>query len=479
MIAAIVVIPLIAALWCAIPRSDKLAPIVSVAAATAVAAIALMVFAAIVRSGPMFVIRDWIEVDALGGLLLALVGLVYFTAALFSWGYLASEGQPQRRIRLYYGNFNLFALSMLCIPLLCELGLVWIFVELTTLLSVLLVSYGLSNAALEAAWKYMTLTLIGATVAVLGVLILFWALHTTGSTDFTWNGLLAASKHMSHALLGAAFVLLLVGYGAKIGFVPLHTWLPDAHSQAPSPICAMLSGIETTAVLYVILRLRNVFAGDPALHVTSWFAIVGLISVAVAAMLILQAHDYKRLFAFSTVEHMGVIIAAASIFTPAGDVAALWQIVAHTASKSFCFYAAGATLIATQTREISGIRGLLATSRWSAAALFLGGLAIGGAPPFAVFLSELAILRAAILAHAYGLMVALALFIVVAFCGVLWHVTKMLTGVPSFSQPPHRIPTTCKVALVLAAVPVIVFGLWLPDTLSRGLEAAARVLGAY
>jgi len=284
---------------------------------------------------------------------------------------------------------------------------------------------------------------------------------------------------MSHSLLATAFVLLLVGYGAKIGFVPLHSWLPDAHSQAPSPICAMLSGIETTAVLYVILRLRNVFGNDPALHVTSWFAIVGLISVAAAATLILQAHDYKRLFAFSTVEHMGVIMAAASIFTPAGDAAALWQIVAHTASKSFCFYAAGATLIATQTREINSVRGLLATSRWSAAGLSLGALAIGGAPPFAVFLSELAILRAAILANAYGLMATLAFFIVVAFCGVVWHVTKMLTGPPTPGQPSHRVPPTCKVALVLAAVPVVVFGFWLPETLSHGLVAAARVLGAH
>ncbi|HVA29065.1 MAG TPA: proton-conducting transporter membrane subunit, partial [Candidatus Baltobacteraceae bacterium] len=245
-----------------------------------------------------------------------------------------------------------------------------------------------------------------------------------------------------------------------------------------SPVCAMLSGIETTAVLYVILRLRNVFAADSSLHVGSWFAVVGLVSVGVAALLILQTHDYKRLFAFSTVEHMGIILAAASILTPAGDVAVVWQILAHAATKSFCFYAAGTTLIATGTREIDGVRGLLGRSRSSAAALLLGGLAIGGAPPFAVFLSELAILRAAMLAHAFVVMALLALFIAVAFCGVLWHVTRMLAGESPAERKPVRLPPTCVWALVLAAIPVVVLGVWLPDGLSRALEAAARVLGA-
>ena len=235
--------------------------------------------------GNITIVRGWIELDPLAALLLVMIAFVYVTAALFSWGYLGGEEHRARRVRLYHANFNLFAFSMLCIPLLSEIGLVWIFVELTTLLSVLLVSYALSADALEAAWKYMVLTLLGATIAVLGVLVLFWALHATGSTDFTWRGLRAGAAHMPHALLGVAFVLLLVGYGAKIGFVPLHTWLPDAHSQAPSPVCAMLSGIETSVVLYVVLRLRDVFAGDASLHVGAWFGVVGLLSVGVAALL--------------------------------------------------------------------------------------------------------------------------------------------------------------------------------------------------
>jgi hydrogenase-4 component F len=467
--------PLAAALWCAVPRSNRAAPFVTFAASVVTLGLSLAALGAVRAVSELVVVRNWIALDALAGLLLVLIALVYATAALFSWGYLSDE-QHGRRVRLYHANFNLFAFSMLCIPLLSEIGLVWIFVELTTLLSVLLVSYALNAEALEAAWKYMVLTLLGATIAVLGILVLFWALHVTGSTDFTWDGLRAAAPRMPYPLLGAAFALILVGYGAKVGFVPLHTWLPDAHSQAPSPVCAMLSGIETSAVLYVILRLRNVFASDAHLHVGTWFVTAGLVSVIVAALLILQAHDYKRLFAFSTVEHMGIMLTAAGFLTPIGDVAVLWQLVAHAVSKSFCFYAAGATLLATGTREIAGVRGLLGTSRVAAAAMLLGGLAIGGAPGFAAFLSELAIFKAGLLAHMYLAIALLAIFIVVAFFGLLRHITHMLGGDPESRSP--RLPTPCLWALGIGAIPVVLLGIWLPRGLGDTLLSAARVLGA-
>jgi len=470
-------VALLAALWCAVPRSGRAAPVITLAAALVALAFSLRVLWALRYGATLGIAPGWVDVDALGALLLTLIAFVYATAALYSWGYLGAEETAERRVRIYHANFNLFAFSMLCIPLLSELGLVWIFVELTTLLSVLLVSYALTPEAVEAAWKYMVLTLLGATIAVLGVLVLFWALHTTGSTDFTWTGLRAAAPQMPHALLGAAFVLLLVGYGAKIGLVPLHTWLPDAHSQAPSPVCAMLSGIETSAVLYVLLRLRGVFAADASLHVGTWFAVAGLISVGVAALLIVQAHDYKRLFAFSTVEHMGIMLTAASILTPFGDVATLWQMLAHAVTKSLCFYAAGIALIVTGSREIADVRGLLGTSRIASAGLLLGGLAIGGAPPMAVFPSELAILRAALQAHGYLVAALLVVFIVIAFFGVMWHVTAMLAGQPSIATR-HRAPVACTAAFVAAAVPVLVLGVWLPSGLSSALESAAKILGS-
>lgn len=469
-------VALLASIWCALPWSAGTTPAVTLVSGVVAFALSARVLSEVRFGAVIDVAHGWIGSDAFGGLLLILIAFVYMTAALFSWGYLAAEQHEPRRTRLYYANVNLFAFSMLCIPLLNELGLVWIFVELTTLLSILLVSYERTPEAVEAAWKYMVLTLLGATIAVLGILVLFWALHAAGSADFTWDGLRGAAPRMPRALLGTAFVLLLVGYGAKVGLVPLHTWLPDAHSQAPSPVCAMLSGIETSAVLYVLLRLRNVFAADPSLHVAHWFAVVGLISVGVAALLIVQAHDYKRLFAFSTVEHMGIMLTAASLFTPFGDLAVLWQMLSHAVTKSFCFYAAGAALIVTGSRDISAVRGLLGASRVASAALLFGGLAISGAPPMAVFPSELAILRAALQAHGYVIAALLVLFIVIAFFGVTWHVTSMLSGEPSIVVR-RSVPISCVVALAVAALPVLVLGVWMPSYLSTALQSAANVLG--
>lgn len=467
---------LLAAVFCAIPRLHRAIPAVTVCAAlVSFASSCVMLFE--LRQGTADVVAPgWLEVDSLGALLSLLIAFVYMTAALYSVGYLRTEGNDERRVRLYHANFNLFAFSMLCIPLLSELGLVWIFVELTTLLSVLLVSHALTPEAVEAAWKYMVLTLLGATIAVLGILVLFWALHTASSVDFTWAGLRAAAPHMPVALLRTAFVLLLIGYGAKIGLVPLHTWLPDAHSQAPSPVCAMLSGVETSAVLYVLLRLRAVFVSDQALHVGYWFAAAGLVSTGVAALLIVQTRDYKRMFAFSTVEHMGLILTAASILTPAGDVATLWQMMSHAVTKSFCFYASGVALILTRTRNIADIRGLLGTSPLAGGGLLFGGLAIAGIAPMAVFPSELAILYSAIEVHGYIVAVLVALFIVIAFFGLVWHMTTMLTGTPSTGSH-ASLPASCILALAVAAVPVLVLGVWIPNGLAQALSSAARILG--
>ncbi len=477
MILAAPLAALAAAIWCLIPRGARLAAPVAIVAAIASLLASLQLVVRLEHTSVVDVISDWVTADSLSALLLLLISFVYLTAAIFSWGYIKHEARGNGHLRLYYANFNCFAFSMLCIPLMSEIGLVWIFVELTTLLSILLVSFSASPDAVEAAWKYMVLTLLGATVAVLGVLVLFWALHLTGSTDFTWHGLIVAAHRMPRGLLAAAFALLLIGYGSKIGFVPLHTWLPDAHSQAPSPVCALLSGIETSAILYVLLRLRGVFSADTSLHVGTWFAVFGLISVGVAVFLIVQTHDYKRLFAFSTVEHMGIILTAASFFTPAGDAAALWQMTAHAVTKSFCFYAAGTTLLVTGTRDIAKIRGLLGTSGIAGGAFMLGALAIGGAPPFAAFLSELAVLRAAMLAHGYVVTALLAIFITLGFFGLVWHATRMLYG-PSSIRETHRLPASCVWALAIAAVPVVLLGVWMPAGFEHLLQHAAAVLGA-
>jgi hydrogenase-4 component F len=248
-------------------------------------------------------------------LILLLASFVRLATAIFSWGYIGVivEAGDLRKIRRYYSLFNLFLLSLLAIPIFSHVAIVWIAVELTTLLSVFLVSFESTPEALEAAWKYVVLNGMGAPLALLGILLLYWDLSLSSPAAFTWAGLIAASPKFSPALLRTAFLFIFGGFGIKVALVPFHTWIPEAHSQAPSPICAILSGIETTAVLSCIIRLLPMFINGAASYASMWFIIFGLISTGVAAFLMLQTKDYKRLFAFSTVEHMGIILVGAGL----------------------------------------------------------------------------------------------------------------------------------------------------------------------
>ena len=428
----------------------------------------------------------WIAVDGLSALILLLIALIGTTAAIYSIGYIAHENPEPKRLRLYYANYNLFIFSMLAIPVLAEPTLVWIVVELTTLCSALLVSFYNTREALEAAWKYVVLSLMGAGVALFGFLVLFAAMHAGGGGTYTWAGLLAAAPRMPPILLQAAFLLILIGLGTKVGLVPMHTWLPDAHSQAPTPVCALLSGIETTSILYVILRLFPVMQAVPGSHAETWALVLGLISVGTAAFLLLQVHDYKRLFAFSTVEHMGIILTAIGLGASA-NYGAMQQILNHSVTKSFCFFAAGAALLAVGTREIAAVRGLIRRSPAAGAALIFGGLAITGAPPLAIFLSEFSILKVGLTQGRYVAMGLLATFIVIAFFGVMAHLNRMVFGAPTIGATNHHhpgeetagtfhLPFSCQLALILAAVPVLVLGVYVPKPLHDLLTMAAAAL---
>jgi len=295
---------------------------------------------------------------------------------------------------------------------------------------------------------------------------------------------------MPPVLLQTAFLLILIGLGTKVGLVPMHTWLPDAHSQAPTPVCALLSGIETSAILYVILRMFPIMHASPHSHAETWALVLGLISVGTAAFLLLQVRDYKRMFAFSTVEHMGIILTAVGLGASVAGYSAMLQIVSHSVTKSFCFFAAGAALMAVGTREIAAVRGLIRKSPAASVALVLGGLAICGAPPLAVFLSEFSILKAGLMQKQYVATGLLAIFIVIAFFGIMLHINRMVFGAPENKngESPEEnhlepqavekfhLPFSCRLAMILAAVPVLVLGVYIPKPLDDLLTQAAAAL---
>lgn len=475
----IVLIPAILAVLSLIPAHRKFASLITILGTLFVFILSLRIAFLVTKEMEIVAVENWISSDSLGSLVLLLVAFTGFTAAIFSIGYIEKnvDEKNQRKIRHYYVQYNLFLLSMLAVPIISQVALIWVAVELTTLMSVFLVSFKNTSEALEASWKYIILSCIGASFALIGILILYWGMGISGQEEFTWEGLIVASRNIPPGLLKIAFIFILIGFGTKAGLVPLHTWLPDAHSQAPSPVCALLSGVETTTILYVILRLLPILKRHPSIGAETWLIVFGLISVGIAAFLIVQVKDYKRLFAFSTIEHMGIIMVAAGLGGYASYYGATLQIVSHAITKSFCFFAAGIALLFVGRQDIASVRGLIRTSPIAAIALIIGGLAIAGAPPFAVFLSEIMILKSGLINGQFIATGLLAFFIIIAFCGTLFPINRMVFGKPREYSMKINLSVTNIFALIFAALPVILFGFYLPEPLQELLHQAAAFLG--
>jgi hydrogenase-4 component F len=477
---AVVVLPALAALLCWIHPFRRAAWVISVVCLCLDFLLAVFVAREVVIKSNVIGIQGVFEADGLSALMLVLVSFVCGLAVVFAGDYMQHNEEHAGRLWWFYCNYNLLAFALIVVPALVDPNLVWVGVELITLFAILLVGFETTASALEAAWKYSVLTIMGAPISLLGFLVLYWAYHSTGaSAPETWASVAAHSEVISPSLLKLSFLLVFVGFGSKIGFAPMHTWLPDAHSQAPSPVCAVLSGVKTSVPLYAVLRFLSIVLASPAARMGRWMIVIGLISVAIAAFLLLQVREYKRMFAYSTVEHMGIILTAAGLATGASDFGAVSQMLNHSITKSLCFYVAGTILITMTTREIKSVRGLLRVSPFSGATLLLCALAIAGAPPFPIFLSEFSILSAGVRGGHPVAVAMLASLIVIAFIGIMLQVNRMAFGRPDWPHAPIVVPRTCWIAVVLAVVPVVVLGIYVPGPVHSLLHLAAQQLGGH
>jgi hydrogenase-4 component F len=482
LLALMLIIPAFVALVALASR--RIAPWITLAGSLAVLALAAVSALRVAHGGVLYAADRGLSLDALAALYLLLVAFVGVTAALYSIGYLRArraeqpEDEAPPRYRQYYPLFNIFLGSMLAVPLVSNLAVIWIAIELTTIFSAFLVAYEDRAEALEAAWKYVALTSMGAMIALFGVLVLYYGVHHAGQ-PVTWQGLMRVAPQLQPAVLLLSFVLWLIGFGAKAGLVPLHTWLPDAHSQAPASICALLSGVETSAALYMLLRIFPALAANPGIvNPGVWYLVAGLISTGTAAFLLLQVHDFKRLFAYSTIEHMGIVITACGLGAAAHELGAVYQFFAHALTKSFCFYAAGLATVVFATQQIASVGGLLSRAPVAGWALLAGAIAIAGAPPFALFISEFEILRTGFAAGEYAATGVLAALIVLAFVAIVYQVGRIVFGEPQAGAAPSHLPPTSLAALAIAFCPVLVFGFYLPPPLTALVHHAALLLGA-
>jgi len=474
--------PLLGTFVLALLGARRYAPEVNVGVSLATLLSASLLVVRIIRNGPLLVGHEQFFVDPFNVFLVALTAFVGFTTAIFSRPYMRIEEHHgrlnARRLRLYHSMYQLFMAAMFLALLTNNMGMVWVAMEAATLSTVLLVSLYRTKASLEAAWKYFILCGVGIAQALFGTILLYFAAERTlgrqGMTALLWTHLNAARADLEPRVMGLAFVFLLVGYGTKVGLAPLHNWLPDAHAEGPTPVSAVLSGLLLNVALYAVIRCKVLAVGSigPLMPGRMLMAF-GLLSAVLAAFFLWRQRDIKRLFGYSSIEHMGIITFAFGLGGPVANFAALLHMTVHSLTKSSIFFTAGHASQTAGTQQMDEIRGLVGISPTIGWGLMLGSLAILGMPPFGVFASEFLILTTAMREDPWAtpfLLIALG----VAFAGIFMKVQPMAFGESNAPKLPHS-PALVPVFVHLAMV--LVLGLYIPPALAEWYRAAARLIG--
>jgi hydrogenase-4 component F len=427
------------------------------------------------RSGP------YILVDAFNTIFVVLITFVGFTTSVFSANYVTYELKIGRVtpafLRLYHALYQALALAFNLALLSNNLGVLWVAIELATLITVVMVGIYRTHGAIEAAWKYFILASVGIALALFGTILVYMAGQPAigaGVNAMVWTELVSHAAQLDPAMLNLAFVFLLLGYGTKVGLFPLHAWLPDAHAEGPTPITAVLSGLLLNVALYALLRCKMLLAGNPeALAPGPLMIGMGLVSLLFGAFMLYRRRDIKRLFAYSSIEHMGLATFAFGIGGPIANFAGLLHMVLHSLTKSAIFFAVGDISQVKGTQKIAEMGGLTKTNPLIGWGLVFGVAAIAGLPPLGIFTSEFLTVSAT-LARQPWLAIPLVLGLLVAVGALFLQLNRIAFGEPKGETLKVRcsyLPMFAHLALVLVA------GLYLPPTLVALFEAVAKQLG--
>jgi hydrogenase-4 component F len=471
---AILLIPVGAAVLLALLPDDRTTAWLNVLASAATFGAALVLLAWRPEPGPFLIVDD------LNVVFILLGTFVGFTTSVFSRSYIAHELETGRLtpayLRFYHGMYQMLMFGMNLALLSNNLGLMWVAVELATLTTVLMVGIYRTEAALEAAWKYFLLGSVGIALALFGTILVYLAARAVvgeGLDAMAWSVLVQKAAGCDPALLNLAFLFLLLGYGTKVGLVPLHAWLPDAHAEGPTPISAVLSGLLLNVALFAILRFKSVMSANPeALAPGPLMVSLGLASVVFASLMLYRRQDIKRLFAYSSIEHMGIITFAFGMGGPLANFAGLLHMTLHSLTKSAIFFCVGHIAQVKGTQHMPDIRGLTVSHPLLGWGLVLGVVAIAGLPPMGLFVTEFLIVTSTF-ARQPLLAVVLALSLLVGLGALLLRLNGLAFGEPRGSNAPDTasfVPIGAHFAVVLVA------GVWLPPALVAWFQYVARIL---
>ena len=447
----------------------------------------LAVVCRVMTGTPITGFDQTIYVDVLGAFNIGLVVFVGFTACLYSLGHMKhelTEGSiSPRQFHHYYFLLHLFLFAMLASSVVNNIGLMWVGIELTTIVSALLVGLYNKETALEAAWKYLIMGSVGLSFALLGIIFIYLSgSYVFGDNPLAlhWTVLLQMAKWLNPQWMLTGFVFVLIGFGAKAGVAPMHFWLPDAYSQSPAPVSAVLSGALLNTVLYGILRIYIIANAVLPGQVAQYLIYFGIFSIAVSVPFLLVQRDLKRMLAFSSVEHIGIILLGIGIGGPLGSFGALLHMFNHSMVKSLLFMAAGNIQQKYHTKQIERIGGVLSSMPVTGKVFLLAVLALAGAPPFSLFISEITIMMAGFNRGHIGITVLFLFMVVLIFAGMIYYTVKMVFGAAPAGMQSKEIGGWSTVALFLPLIAVAVFGLYVPPWLSDAIHKVAVVLqGVY
>lgn len=476
----IVVAPLAAILCALISRNDRIAEYTNFAASIITLLFVLpLPFLSI--NGPYYFLNHFIIFDSLTAWVMFCVSVVYFLASIYAIGYMRGQHQ-EKKLGYFYALFALFALVMFTAPLMNDIAIYWIAIEMSTIVSTFLVGFVQAPQSLEAAWKYIVIVSAGIALALLGIILFYW-----GGTfilgphyHLTWDTLKTIAPQMNLTLLMLAFLFVLIGFGTKVGLAPMHTWLPDAHSEGPAPVSAMLSGALLNVAMLGIVRFLSIL-NNTSLKLFSDTVMIslGVFSLLIAALFIIKQKDMKRLMAYSSVEHMGVLAIGFGFGGPFGFAGALYHMLNHSLNKSLMFFGAGNAMHTYGTKIMSHVSRVIKSLPLMGVIWFLGAIAITGSPPFGLFLSEITVLRAGMHTQNSWAVFAMAILLIVIFCGFLSHFWRMYFVNANDTTPTHheKLSRWCIAPMIIAIIPLFILGVWWPHAIWNFFMTVASQMG--
>jgi hydrogenase-4 component F len=479
-ILVLLLIPLLASAITIVVRGRRAMELVYLLSAAGSFLAAVLLAAGVLRGGPVAWGNGLLYADHLSALVALLTAFVYLVTAPYAIGYFRADEQERlAKLRKYYALTPLFGFAMFLIAVANNLGVMWIAAEATTLASIFLVTFYGRRTSLEAAWKYAILGGVGLSMALFGTVLTYYAAHPAPGGEslaaLNWSVLVASAGHFDKPAMRLAFILVLLGYGTKAGLAPMHTWKPDAYSEAPVPVAALMATAVLNSALYCLARFYVLTARCLGPSFASQLLILfGLLTIGIAVPFILVQRNYLRLLAYSSIDNGGIMVLSLGFGGVLGPLGMLLHMTFHSVTKPLLFFCAGNSQQHMGTDSLKK-GGLLHTLPVSAPMFLLATLAVTGTPPFSMFQSEFTVLRAGFAAHRIGAVILFVAFVVAIFCGFFYHVSQLVFGAPS-GLPRGDLSRWKTYPVIGLALIVVVLGFWLPAPVYALVEGAARIL---